>query len=66
MKYEGRDHEWSEETFQELVPLTPDAYRANHEDDLNHVRSAAGLEPKKIHDKLPDDVKSLQSMAGIR
>jgi len=48
------------------VPLTPDAYRATHEDDLNDVRTAAGLEPKKIHDKLSDDAKSLQSMAGIR
>ena len=66
MHYEGRDHDWSEEIFSELVPLTPDAYRANNEDDLNDVRTAAGLEPKKIHKKLPDDVKSLQSMAGIR
>jgi hypothetical protein len=66
MHYDGRDHEWSEEIFRELVPLTPDAYRATHEDDLNHVRTAAGLAPKKIHEKLPDDVKSLQSMAGIR
>jgi hypothetical protein len=66
LKYEGRDHEWSEKTFAELVPLTPDAYRANHEDELNDVRTAAGIAPKKIHDKLSDDVKSLQSMAGIR
>ena len=66
IKYDGRDHEWSEEKFAELVPLTPDAYRATHEEDLNDVRTAAGIEPKRIHDKLPDDVKSLQSMAGIR
>ena len=65
-KYNGQDHEWSEKTFAELVPLTPDAYRATHEEDLNDVRTAAGLEPKRIHEKLPDDVKSLQSMAGIR
>ena len=66
MHYEGREHEWSEETFRELVPLTPDAYRASHEDELNSVRTAAGIAPKKIHDKLSDDAKSLQSMAGIR
>jgi hypothetical protein len=66
IKYNGKDHEWSEKTFSELVPLTPDDYRATHEEDLNDVRTAAGLEPKKIHEKLPDDVKSLQSMAGIR
>jgi hypothetical protein len=66
MHYEGQEHEWSEQAFRELVPLTPDAYRANHEDDLNDVRTAAGLAPKRIHDKLSDDAKSLQSMAGIR
>lgn len=66
MHYEGREHDWSEETFKELVPLTPDAYRATHQDDLNDVRTAAGLAPKRIHDKLSDDAKSLQSMAGIR
>jgi hypothetical protein len=66
MHYEGREHDWSEKTFAELVPLTPDAYRATHEDDLNEVRTAAGLAPKRIHDKLSDDAKSLQSMAGIR
>jgi len=66
MHYDGKEHEWSEETFRELVPLTPDAYRATHEQDLNTVRTAAGIAPKKIHDKLSDDAKSLQSMAGIR
>ena len=66
MHYDGKSHDWSEEAFAKLVPLTPDAYRATHEDDLNDVRTAAGLAPKKIHEKLPDDVKSLQSMAGIR
>ena len=66
MHYKGRDHDWSEETFAKLVPLTPDAYRAENETELNDVRTAAGLEPKKIHDKQGDDVKALQSMAGIR
>jgi len=66
MHYKGQDHDWSEETFAKLVPLTPDAYRAENETELNDVRTAAGIEPKKIHEKLPDDVKALQSMAGIR
>jgi hypothetical protein len=66
MHYEDREHDWSEQTFAELVPLTPDAYRATHEDELNDVRTAAGIAPKKVHEKLPDDVKALQSAAGIR
>ena len=64
-KYEGRDHEWSEKAFSELVPLTPDAYRATHEDDLNDMRTAAGLEPKRIHKPTPETL-ALQSAAGIR
>jgi hypothetical protein len=66
MRYKGQDHDWSEESFAKMVPLTPDAYRAENETELNDVRTAAGLEPKKIHDKQGDDVKALQSMAGIR
>ena len=66
MHYKGQDHDWSEETFAELVPLTPDAYRAENEEDLNDMRTAAGIEPKPVHDKKGDDVKALQSMAGIR
>jgi hypothetical protein len=64
MHYDGRDHEWSEKTFSELVPLTPDAYRATHEQDLNQVRAAAGLETKRIHKPTPE-TRLLQAQAGI-
>jgi hypothetical protein len=64
LRYEGRDHEWSEKTFADLVPLTPDAYRATHEDDLNQVRAAAGLETKRIHKPTPE-TRALQAAAGI-
>jgi len=66
MRYKGQDHDWSEEAFAKMVPLTPDAYRAENEGDLNDMRTAAGIEPKPVHDKKGDDVKALQSMAGIR
>lgn len=66
MRYKHKQMPWSEETFAKLVPLTPDAYRAENQNDLNDIRTAAGIEPKKIHDNPGDDVKALQSMAGIR
>ena len=66
MRYKDQNHDWSEETFADLVPLTPDAYRAENQTDLNDMRTAAGIEPKPVHDKKGDDVKALQSMAGIR
>lgn len=65
MKYDGKILPWSEKAFAETVPLTPDAYRATHEGDLNDVRSAAGIAPKKIHEPTAES-RSLQSLAGIR
>ena len=65
MSYKGKEAPWSEETFAEAVPLTPNAYRARYDTELNEWRTAAGLRTKKIHE-VSSDVRSLQSMAGIR
>ena len=54
----------TEEAFAATVPLTPDAYRAAHESDLNEWRTAAGLPVKKIHN-VKTDLQQLQSQAGI-
>jgi hypothetical protein len=47
------------------VPLTPADYRSAHGDDLNEVRTAAGIAPKKVHEPTAESL-SLQSLAGIR
>lgn len=65
MHYNGRETPWSEETFAKLVPLTPDAYRASHQGDLNEMRAAAGLPTRAVYTP-KSDVLVLQSMAGIR
>jgi len=65
MSYKGNESDWSEEAFAEQVPLTPDAYRERYEGDLNEMRMAAGLPTKAVYE-LKDDVRSLQSMAGLR
>lgn len=65
MRYEGRDHAWDEDNFAKIVPCTPNEYRRTHEEDLNDVRSAAGIAPKKIHEPTTESL-SLQSLAGIR
>lgn len=62
--YESQRKPWSMETFAEMIPLTPDAYRAGHEEDLNEMRSAAGLATKQIYEKTAD-MRALQSAAGI-
>jgi hypothetical protein len=64
MHYKGQDHDWSESEFAQLVPLTPDAYRAENQEDLNSMRAAAGLETKKVH-KPTAESRALQAAAGI-
>jgi len=65
LSYKDKDVDWSEEAFAELVPLTPDDYRARYEGDLNEMRMAAGLPTKAIYEP-KSDVRSLQAMAGLR
>jgi hypothetical protein len=65
MSYKGNESDWSEEAFAEQVPLTPDAYRKRYEGDLNEMRVAAGIAPRRIHEPR-EDVQALQSMAGLR
>jgi hypothetical protein len=65
MHYEGRSHPWNEDTFAKIVPCTPNEYRRAHDEELNDVRSAAGIEPKKIHEPTTES-RALQSLAGIR
>lgn len=65
MTYEGKDHPWSLETFNRLVPLSPSDYRKQKETDLNEMRSAAGLDTVPIHEKHDKDIRQLQSAAGI-
>jgi hypothetical protein len=64
LHYNGKKTPWSEETFAKLVPLTPNAYRAANQDDLNEMRTAAGLAVKKIHTPTAD-IKAMQAAAGI-
>ena len=65
MRYDGKTQPWSEDAMKATVPLTPADYRSAHGDDLNDVRTAAGIEPKKVHKPTPETM-ALQSAAGIR
>ena len=65
MRYDGKTQPWSVEAMSKTVPMTPADYRATHEDDLNSVRTAAGIEPQKVHKPTPETL-ALQSAAGIR
>ena len=64
MTYEDQEFDWSPETFNSVVPTSPKEYRERKQADLNEMRIAAGITPRRIYQ--PDqDLKRLQSAAGI-
>lgn len=65
MHYKGKEVPFTREAFEKAVPLTPKAYREKYEKDLNEMRSAAGLETKRIYDETDRDLQAIQSAAGI-
>ena len=64
MVYKKRRHEWSPETFAELVPLTPNEYRERTEGELNEMRVAAGITTKNIY-RRDAGMRAIQAAAGI-
>ena len=64
MHYEGQTNPFSQETFDRLVPLSPKDYRKKKEQDLNEMRTAAGLDHKPVYEA-DQDIRQLQAAAGI-
>jgi len=64
MVYKKQRHEWSPETFAELVPLTPNEYRERTEGELNEMRVAAGITTKNIYSR-DAGMRAIQAAAGI-
>ena len=65
MHYRGREIPFSRDTFDSTVPLTPKAYRARYEKDLNEVRTAAGIPVVTSYDRQDRTLQTIQSAAGI-
>ena len=64
MVYGKQELPFSQDEFERVVPLSPKDYRKHTEEDLNEMRTAAGLEPVQIHTR-DRDIRQLQSAAGI-
>lgn len=64
MHYKKKDYPWDVETFNNLVPLNPRAYREINDEDLNEMRIAAGMLPKVVYEK-DNKISALQHAAGI-
>ena len=64
LHYEGEDYPFSVEQYNNLVPDSPAKYREAKETDLNEMRVASGIQPKKIYET-DRDLKALQNAAGV-
>jgi hypothetical protein len=65
MHYRGESLPFSRDAFDSTVPLTPRAYRERYEQDLNEMRTAAGLPTVTTYDKKDRALQSIQTAAGI-
>ena len=67
MGYKGKEMPFTVETYNELVPTSPQQYREREQFELNEMRTAAGLPPKAIYnkDKQAQDIKNLLTNAGM-
>jgi hypothetical protein len=63
--YKDEKYPFSVETFEQVVPLSPKAYRDRHEEGLNEMRIAAGLPVTSTYDPEDPVLQSIQSAAGI-
>ena len=64
MHYNDKDYEFSRDTFDSVVPLSPKEYRKRFESEMNEMRVAAGLPTKQIYER-DNAIKAIQSAAGI-
>jgi hypothetical protein len=64
MHYNGENYPWSVDIFKELVPDSPAEYRRRKETDLNEMRVASGIQPKKVY-KTDSKIRALQNAAGV-
>ena len=65
MHYKDKQIPFSRNTFDSTVPLTPKAYRDRYEQDLNEVRTAAGIPVVTTYDPKDRALQAMQSAAGI-
>ena len=65
MHYRGKNVQFTRDTFDSTVPLTPKTYRDRYEKDLNEVRTAAGIPVVTTYDKKDRALQAIQSAAGI-
>jgi hypothetical protein len=67
VKIDDEEYPVSEDIIREKVILNPNVYKAekNKDNELNEMRKAAGLEPKKLYDSKDALLKNFIMAAGL-
>jgi hypothetical protein len=65
MHYRDQTVPFSQETFEQLVPLSPRAYREKSDKNLDEMRIAAGLPMTSRYDARDPELQVLRSGAGL-
>ena len=66
MGYKGEEYPFTVETYNNLVPQSPQVYREREQFALNEMRIAAGLPTKTIYNKRKqNDIRNLLNNAGM-
>jgi hypothetical protein len=65
MHYRDQTVPFDQETFEQLVPLSPRAYREKADKNLDEMRVAAGLPVTSRYDARDPDLQVLRSGAGL-
>lgn len=64
--YKGEEYPFTIETYNNLVPQSPQVYREREQFELNEMRIASGLPTKTIYNKRKaDDIRNLLNNAGM-
>lgn len=64
MHYEDEEYPFTVDEFNRLVPSSPKEYRDKKQANLNEMRVAAGIPPRRLRE-VSRDLRPLQAAAGI-
>lgn len=65
MMYKGEEYPYSESAVEQYIPLSPQAYREQNDGELNEMRVASGIAPKRIYSDQAADIQAMKHAAGI-
>jgi hypothetical protein len=63
---DDKEYNADEETLKKVIIKSPHEYRLqNHEEELNEMRSIAGLNTEPLYDYTDDEIKNFKNIAGL-